>query len=180
MQDEASGYGEVSEAQLRRWHAQGVFGALDSAPKPNARSGRYYSFSDLLALRLLRQLPKEMVERELAKVQGWIGARTPDEWRRAMLTVAKGRVAFEPADDGIADSDTVVPIAPVVDALYRDIEVRRSRKPEDIGRITSTPNVLFGKPAIAGTRIPTYIIWEWHEDGYDEQHIVEQYLGIET
>jgi uncharacterized protein (DUF433 family) len=42
-------------------------------------------------------------------------------------------------------------------------------------RIDVDPDVLMGKPVIAGTRIPVYLILNLLRSGYDEERIIEAY-----
>jgi len=45
-------------------------------------------------------------------------------------------------------------------------------------RIEVNPNILLGKPVIAGTRIPVYLILNLLASGYDFKRIVEAYPGL--
>jgi len=45
-------------------------------------------------------------------------------------------------------------------------------------RIEVNPNILLGKPVIAGTRIPVYLILNLLASGYDSQRIIEAYPGL--
>jgi len=42
-------------------------------------------------------------------------------------------------------------------------------------RIEVNPNVMVGKPVIAGTRIPVYLILNLLASGYDEERILQAY-----
>lgn len=42
-------------------------------------------------------------------------------------------------------------------------------------RIEINPDILMGKPVIAGTRIPIYLILNLLASGYDEKRIIEAY-----
>lgn len=42
-------------------------------------------------------------------------------------------------------------------------------------RIEINPDILMGKPVIAGTRIPIYLILNLLASGYDEEHIIKAY-----
>lgn len=46
------------------------------------------------------------------------------------------------------------------------------------GRIEVNPDVLLGKPCIAGTRIPVYLILNLLASGYTPERIVEAYPGL--
>jgi uncharacterized protein (DUF433 family) len=45
-------------------------------------------------------------------------------------------------------------------------------------RIDVNPDILMGKPVIAGTRIPVYLILNLLASGYDQARIVEAYPGL--
>jgi uncharacterized protein (DUF433 family) len=50
------------------------------------------------------------------------------------------------------------------ESLYRRIEVN--------------PDILLGKPVIAGTRIPVYLILNLIASGYDRERILQAYPGL--
>jgi uncharacterized protein (DUF433 family) len=45
-------------------------------------------------------------------------------------------------------------------------------------RIEINPDVLMGKPVIAGTRIPVYLILNLLASGYDQDRIIQAYPGL--
>lgn len=45
-------------------------------------------------------------------------------------------------------------------------------------RIEVNPDVLLGKPVIAGTRIPVYLILNLLAAGYDQARILQAYPGL--
>jgi len=53
----------------------------------------------------------------------------------------------------------------------------KERKPMP-GRIEVNPEILLGKPVIAGTRIPVYLILNLLASGYDYDRIIEAYPGL--
>jgi len=67
--------------------------------------------------------------------------------------------------------------------LIRDHEAgqRRtdgSRQESDRGRVAKTRNVMANKPVIAGTRIRTEAIWNFHQEGYSVKEILDQYPSL--
>lgn len=46
------------------------------------------------------------------------------------------------------------------------------------GRIEVNPDILMGKPVIAGTRIPVYLILNLLASGYTHERILEAYPGL--
>ena len=53
--------------------------------------------------------------------------------------------------------------------------VKRTRDPNDIGKIRRTPGVMGGVDVIAGTRIAPEFVWSFHEAGFTTEQIIEQY-----
>ena len=45
-------------------------------------------------------------------------------------------------------------------------------------RIEINPDILMGKPVIAGTRIPVYLILNLLASGYDQARILQAYPGL--
>lgn len=56
--------------------------------------------------------------------------------------------------------------------------VKRTRDPNDIGKIRRTPGVMGGRPVIAGTRIAPEFVWSFHEAGFTTEQIIEQYTHL--
>lgn len=63
----------------------------------------------------------------------------------------------------------------VVREMLAAAESLRTRRPEDIGRITQRRNVVHNASVLAGTRIPTAAVWHFHTAGYSAAAIIEQY-----
>jgi uncharacterized protein (DUF433 family) len=51
-------------------------------------------------------------------------------------------------------------------------------KHEEQQRIEVNPDILMGKPVIAGTRIPVYLILNLLASGYTQERILEAYPGL--
>lgn len=45
-------------------------------------------------------------------------------------------------------------------------------------RIVVDPEILLGKPVIAGTRVPVYLILNLLASGYTEERIIQAYPGL--
>lgn len=56
--------------------------------------------------------------------------------------------------------------------------VKRTRDPNDIGKIRRKQGVMGGRPVIAGTRIEPEFVWSFHEAGYTTEQIIEQYTHL--
>ena len=51
----------------------------------------------------------------------------------------------------------------------------RKRRKEDIGKIKRHRYVAHNADVLAGTRIPTAAVWDFHVAGYSADAIIEQY-----
>jgi uncharacterized protein (DUF433 family) len=51
----------------------------------------------------------------------------------------------------------------------------RTRTRSQVGRIQRNRYVVHNKPVLAGTRIPTEAIWNFHQAGYDMRGIIREY-----
>ena len=66
----------------------------------------------------------------------------------------------------------------MLDAGLADLEARRKRTSEQIGKVDQKRGVLRNLPVIAGTRIPTSAVWSFHEDGRSEDEIIREYPSL--
>ena len=58
----------------------------------------------------------------------------------------------------------------MLDMMYDSINLQQ--------RIEVNPDILAGKPVIAGTRIPVYLILNLLAAGYDTERIIQAYPGL--
>ncbi len=56
-----------------------------------------------------------------------------------------------------------------------EIERLRHRLPDDIGQIVRERYLAHNAPVLAGTRIPTSAVWDFHRAGYSVEGIVAEY-----
>lgn len=56
-----------------------------------------------------------------------------------------------------------------------DTQQIQRRRADQVGQVSSDPLIVSGKPTIAGTRIMTSLIWEFHKAGYDDERINKEY-----
>lgn len=80
--------------------------------------------------------------------------------------------ALEPGQIALVESLDLISAA-------RDTEKRAmsltERTPDQLGRITQNRYIVSNRPVIAGTRIPTAAIWDFHEAGYSHEEILKEY-----
>jgi uncharacterized protein (DUF433 family) len=51
----------------------------------------------------------------------------------------------------------------------------RARQPEEIGQVRRNRYVVHNAWVVAGTRIPTAAIWNFHQAGYNPEQIISEY-----
>ena len=72
---------------------------------------------------------------------------------------------------------TVIPIHmyEVIEAAETDAAKLRDRSEEEIGQIVQHRLVSHNQPILAGTRIRTSAVWNFHNAGYSDEEILRQY-----
>jgi uncharacterized protein (DUF433 family) len=82
-------------------------------------------------------------------------------------------VAVEPRGAG----QEVLPISlqPIADEMSRAADRLRQRSADQIGQIVRNRYVVHNAWVVAGTRIPTSAIWNFHEAGYLPDRIIAEY-----
>jgi uncharacterized protein (DUF433 family) len=179
----------LSRRTIRRWRLGKVF--APEYPRQPAVEGldrRFYSVRDVVVLRTLAKLWREHgVSLDALKRAGAyfrINRATPlDDLR---LWVVQGRVVTGPLpSEGHATGDEPgsgaieeIDIGEIARVVARAAEHLERRDPETRGKIARHREIMSNRPVIAGTRIPTALIWDFHEAGYDEPRIVAEYPDL--
>ena len=180
--EQASQRTGLSRQQLAAWDRAGVLHPhwrRDDDGYPHA-----YSFRDLVVLRTLAILRQEyrVPPTELRRVAEWLSAHQTSPWADLRLTIHGRQVQLENGDAASALSE--VPrngheARLDLDVIARDteaiVEAGQRRQPEEIGQIVRRRGVMGNVPILAGTRIPTSAVWNFHEDGYTADQIIYEY-----
>jgi len=171
----------LSHRQLRVWDAAGVFPPSLGREDYRGRPYFIYSFRDLVGLCTLARLRQEhgIAPAELRRFGAWLTRMYQEPWSSVRFAVAGKRVLYgEPGaallpcpDEPCVEYDTMALARQTAAETYR----LQERTPEQIGVVTRNRNVLHGKPALAGTRIPTTAVWDYHQAGYGTAAILELY-----
>jgi uncharacterized protein (DUF433 family) len=181
--EQAAGLSGLSVRRVRYWDETGFFrpSCRDERERP---FGRVYSFQDVVGLRTLSTLRKRhgIPPQELRKVGDWLKLHYGAPWSELRFYVAGREVYFHDPDldvhrAGLRPDQTVIPIdlAEVARSTEAAAEQLRQRSPDEIGRVDQNRYVSHNAPVLAGTRIRTEAIWNFHEAGYDVDAILEQY-----
>lgn len=176
----------ISERRIRYWDDTGV---LKPSLVDDDRGGAYsriYSYRDLVGLRTIAVLR----DRFGVSLQGLhavaerlkLHADTP--WSDLRFYVSGRQLFFkDPGTDLLLSAlkPRQIALIDTLDLVQVELETRRRanrlvvRTRDQIGQIIQNRYVAGNRAVIAGTRIPTVAIWEFHEAGYDDAAILKEY-----
>jgi uncharacterized protein (DUF433 family) len=145
---------------------------------------RIYSFRDIVALRTIAILRKNygISMQQLRELGKWMARNYETPWASLRFYVAGRMLIFQEPDTRALISakplgQQVMPFA--IEEVVRDVSTRakrlRQRDQAEIGRIERRRSVAQNAYVVAGTRIPTAVIYEFHEAGYDTEGIIREY-----
>jgi DNA-binding transcriptional MerR regulator len=175
----------LSKSQLRYWDRTGFF-APSFADEGRGRGGRIYSFHDVVGLRTLGILRKDhrVPLQNLRRVAEKLSHMKRDLWTKQVLYVQDKRVQ-------IIEEETDLVIDPVsgqyanglaLQAVMADVDQMsahlQQRLPSQIGQISQHRFVVHNATVIAGTRVPTAAIKQFHDAGYGVDEIMREYPGL--
>lgn len=174
----------LSARQLSYWDKTGFFSPTLIDEYRGRAFGRIYSFRDLVGLRTIGMLRKvhTIPLQELRRVGEWLYSRHDAPWSSLRFSL-KGRhaVFHDPVSDTVVEprgeGQEVLPIAlePIANEM-RDAAARlRDRQPEQLGQIARNRYVVHNAWVIAGTRIPSSAVWNFHQAGYSAEAIIREY-----
>jgi uncharacterized protein (DUF433 family) len=186
--EQAAKFCGVSPRRLTIWARQGVVVptvAFDDAVRPFVL---LYDFTDLVCIRTLATLIERyrFTPRQLQHVQPWFREHVNRLPADILITLRDHHICIlEPnAMPDSLDSENgsqqtqLLSLDILISELKKEIEQAQQRQPEDIGKIARHRDIQHNAPVIAGTRIPTSTIWNYHEDGYKNSEILDQFPHI--
>ena len=173
----------LSDRQLRYWDKTGFFSPTYGEANRRRPFSRVYSFRDVVGLRAIAVLRSQLPLQQLRKVGAWLAEHYDEPWSSLRFTVAGREVYFRDPRSG-----QWVATRPPGQAVLRDFclaEVAqemtaeaarlRDREPSDVGRVVQNRFVMHNAPVLAGTRITTEAVWNFHTAGYSTDEIICQY-----
>lgn len=174
----------LSARQLRYWDRTDFFSPTLLDEYRRRPFSRIYSFRDVVGLRaivILRNQHRVPLQ-ELRRVGAWLSERHDQPWSSLRFALKGRKVVFhDPEADAAVEprgaGQEVLPVAlePIASEMQREADRLRERPPEQIGQIRKNRYVVHNAWVLAGTRIPTSAIWNYHEAGYSAEAILEEY-----
>lgn len=174
----------LTPRMLRYWDETGVFHASYVDEHSRRPYRRLYSFRDVVGLRTLAILRREhrVPLDELRKVGAFLARHKDAPWASLRFQVAGRRIVFDYPEAGVPVASkpfrqSVIPINLAQIARETESEAARLRErlPTDFGRVTRHRHINHNAWVIAGTRIPTAEVLDFHEAGYSTEEILREY-----
>lgn len=174
----------LSVRQIRYWDDTGFFSPTFVDGHRKRAFGRIYSFRDLVGLRTIAILRKQhkIPLQELRRVGEWLRKHHDAPWSSLRFAIAGTKVVFfdpathiatEPRGEGQRVLD--IALEPIASEMKQAADRLLERQPDQIGRIVRNRYVIHNAWTIAGTRIPTAAIWNFHQAEYTSAAILEEY-----
>jgi uncharacterized protein (DUF433 family) len=174
----------LSARQLRYWDNTDFFSPTLLGEHQRRAFGRIYSFRDVVGLRtiaLLRNVHRIPLQ-ELRRVGAWLQSHHHTPWASLKFALNGRRVVFTDPGTGTVveprgEGQTVIGIAlePIASDMQREADRLRERQSEQIGRLNRNRYVVHNAWVVAGTRIPTRAIWNFHSAGFNTAAIINEY-----
>lgn len=184
--DRAARIAGVSAKQLREWDDKGLLVSRGAWPR-EAGEARFYSFRDLVELRVISRLRNEhgVPLQQLRKLRGWMDA-AGSSWATLKFYVQQRRLHFDDPQTGrqlttMPFGQAVMPfdIAPIVEDTKARLMRERERRPDQIGRITRNRAVHANQPVIDGTRLLVSTVVGLRASGLKLREIADRFPGVE-
>ncbi|MGH7919891.1 MAG: DUF433 domain-containing protein [Candidatus Dormibacteraceae bacterium] len=181
--DQASRLTGLSKRRLGYWATTDFYTAEHGADAHRVAFGRVYSFLDLVALRTIALLVnKHRVHlSELRRVANALSDRRGN-WAGWTFYVRARRVYWQATGTPdifgtryLGQIEMPIEMDKVIRDARNDIDEVRKRGESDIAHIVRNRWVAQRRWVMAGTRVPTSAIWDFHAAGYDAAAIVREY-----
>ena len=180
----------LSMSQLRYWDKTDFFSPEYADEYGVGAFNRVYSFRDIVglyAIGLLRKKYKFSLQ-ELRSIGDYLYRFHETPWSSLALHVSGRELVFRDPNSLETFISTrpkgqgLLPFTIAFEAVAQHVERKvarlRVRRRSEIGKIGKNRLVMNNAPAIAGTRIMTSAIWNFHKAGYDTDAIIKEYPRI--
>ncbi len=174
----------LTKRQLRYWDDTGFFSPT-TIDEDRARTfGRIYSFRDVVGLRVIGDLRRvrRVPLQELRKIGAWLAQHYDAPWSILRFALNGRRVVFADPATGVhreahdgKQAVIEVTLEPIANDVKAAADKLSERRREDVGQIVRNRYVVHNAWVVAGTRISTASIWNFHRAGFDAKSIVSEY-----
>jgi len=174
----------LSARQLRYWDRTDFFSPELIDEFRQRAFGRIYSFRDVVGLRtisILRNVHRISLQ-ELRRVGSWLLAHHETPWSSLRFALSGHKVVFADAlrnvyvePWGLGQAVIEIALEPIASNMREAANQLRERRSDQIGTVTRNRYVVHNAWVVAGTRIPTEAIWNFHRAGRDVPAIIREY-----
>lgn len=177
----------VRKLQLRYWDQTDFFRPSYSKGQYREAFGRVYSFTDLVALRVLAALRNKhgVSVQHLRQVKANLAKEGPSLWTGVKLYVRNKRVHWVERDSGLPEDIAsgqfvfhTIDLDRVVASTRSDVQSFNERPLASIGKIEKIKSLNQSAPVIAGTRIPVQAIKRFAAAGFTIEQIILEYPDL--
>jgi uncharacterized protein (DUF433 family) len=179
----------LSMSQLRYWDKTDFFSPEFLDDHRRRAFGRLYSFRDVVGLRTISVLRNayRIPLQELRRVGEWLSThvRSETSWSSLRFALSGRKVVFAAERaanaqhfiEATGDGQKVIQIGlePIASDMRRRSLLLRERAHDQFGKVVRNRYVVHNAWVLAGTRVPTEAIWNFHQAGYDADAIVREY-----
>lgn len=176
----------LTKRQLGYWDKTGFFSPALASDFGGRPFGRVYSFRDVVGLRTIAVLRERLALQELRRVGAWLRQHSDTPWSSLRLGLAGKRVTFQ--DSGGVDREAgtgeqavfSVALEPIANEMRRAADRLRDRRRDQVGRIEKHRYVVHNRMVVAGTRISTAAIWNFHRAGFSARAIIQEFPRLKA
>jgi uncharacterized protein (DUF433 family) len=174
----------LTKRQLSYWDRTGFFPPRYADENRRRPFSRIYDFRDVVGLRTIALLINKynIPTRQLRQVGEWLTKHHETPWASLKFFVGGGKVFFDDPETGERMATQqhgqqvfLFEMIQVIRDMEKAADRLRQRTPDQIGLIVRDRQILHNAPVLAGTRVPTSAVWNFHEDGYDTDAIIHAY-----
>jgi uncharacterized protein (DUF433 family) len=178
---------DLSERQLRYWDKTGYFSPSYVPERSQIPYSRIYLFREVVGLRTISIVRHQhaLPLQEQLKVGRWLKQHDAEPWSTLRFFVVEKRVSFKDPETRLplrpgepANARVSIDLEPIADDIRTRALQFRERWPEQIGKITRHRDVESNSWVLAGTRVPTKAVWNFHTAGYDLETILAAYPSL--
>lgn len=174
----------LSARQLGYWDKTEFFSPTLVENFPGRRFSRIYAFRDVVGLRTIgilrnnHRIPLQV----LREVGAWLRREHDTPWSSLRFFLAGRQVVFadphtgatiEPR--GLGQNVILIALEPIANEVRQAADDLRRRDQQQFGRIIQNRYVVHNAPVLAGTRIRTEAVWNFHEAGFSDEAILKEY-----
>lgn len=176
--DIATQIGRISRGQATRWAKNGTFVPSILYWTKSRPYSYLYSFSDLVALRVISMLRSEY---DVPLPKAFAAAHhiraTPNiPWSKMRFWVWENQVLLANPNNQVG---TLIELEPIAASVHDEADELWSRSPDDYGKVERNRNIMHGALVVKGTRIPVSTVVALVDAGWDIDRIRRGYPTLQ-